>query len=71
VVAAYHVAVATKLVETISLDTQVFVATGFGFGGKSFESPKKHFASRSLARCPHETAEHFWTACEAQKHGGG
>jgi hypothetical protein len=27
----------------------VFVATGFGFGGKSFESPKKHFASGRLS----------------------
>jgi hypothetical protein len=40
--------VAAKVVETISLDTQVFVATGFGFSGKSFQALKKHFASGRL-----------------------
>jgi hypothetical protein len=41
--------VTVKVVETISLDTQVFVATGFGFSGKSFEALKKHLASGRLS----------------------
>ena len=36
------------LVETISLDTQVFVATGFGFNGKSFEALKQYLAHGRL-----------------------
>jgi hypothetical protein len=36
------------VVEHISLDTQVFVATSFGFNGKSFEALKKHLASKRL-----------------------
>jgi hypothetical protein len=36
------------IVEAVSLDTQVFVATGFGFNGKSFEALKKHLADGRL-----------------------
>lgn len=36
------------IVETISLDTQVFVATGFGFNGRSFKALRKHLASGRL-----------------------
>ena len=36
------------LAETISIDTQVFVATGFGFSSKAFQSLKNHFASGRL-----------------------
>jgi hypothetical protein len=36
------------IAETISLDTQVFVATGFGFKGTSFEALKNHLASGRL-----------------------
>jgi predicted nucleic acid-binding protein len=36
------------IVETVSLDTQVFVAFGFGFNGKSFEALKKHLADGRL-----------------------
>jgi hypothetical protein len=36
------------IVEAVSLDTQVFVATGFGFKGKSFEALKKHLADGRL-----------------------
>lgn len=39
---------AASLVEYISLDTQVFVATSFGFNGKSFEALKKHLANGRL-----------------------
>ena len=39
---------AAAIVEYISLDTQVFVATSFGFNGKSFEALKKHLASGRL-----------------------
>ncbi|HVI09024.1 MAG TPA: PIN domain-containing protein [Candidatus Binatia bacterium] len=39
---------AASIVETISIDTQVFVATGYGFTGKSFQSLKKHLASGRL-----------------------
>lgn len=35
---------AAAIVEHISLDTQVFVATSFGFNGKSLEALKKHLA---------------------------
>jgi hypothetical protein len=40
--------VTAKVVETISLDTQVFIATGFGFSGKSFQALKKHLESGRL-----------------------
>jgi hypothetical protein len=36
------------IVETVSLDTQVFVATGYGFNNKAFLSLKSHFASGRL-----------------------
>jgi len=36
------------MVEVVALDTQVFVATGFGFGGKSFQALKKHVAGGRL-----------------------
>lgn len=36
------------IVETVSLDTQVFVATGFGFNGKSFEALKQRLAEGRL-----------------------
>ncbi len=36
------------IVETLSLDTQVFVATAYGFGSKAFLSLKNHFASGRL-----------------------
>jgi len=36
------------IVEAVSLDTQVFVATGFGFNGKSFQALKKHLAEGRL-----------------------
>jgi PIN domain len=36
---------AAPIVETILLDTQVFVATGFDFNGKSFLALKSHLAS--------------------------
>ena len=39
---------AASIVETISIETQVFVATGYGFTGKSFQSLKSHFASGRL-----------------------
>ena len=39
---------AAARVETISIDTQVFVATGYGFTGKSFQSLKSHLASGRL-----------------------
>ena len=39
---------ATSIVETISIDTQVFVATGYGFTSMSFQSLKNHFASGRL-----------------------
>ena len=39
---------AGAIVETISIDTQVFVATGYGFSGKAFQSLKSHFASGRL-----------------------
>ena len=35
-------------IETISLDTQVFVATGFAFGSKTFQSLKSSIASGRL-----------------------
>jgi PIN domain len=45
----YYLAVTkVALVETISIDTQVFVATGFGFSSKAFQSLKNHFASGRL-----------------------
>jgi hypothetical protein len=44
----YYLFVAAKVVETISLDTQVFVATSFGFSGKSFQALKKHLESGRL-----------------------
>jgi hypothetical protein len=39
---------AAASVETISIDTQVFVATGYGFSGRAFQSLKSHFASGRL-----------------------
>jgi hypothetical protein len=39
---------AASRIETISIDTQVFVATGYGFTGKPFQSLKKHLASGRL-----------------------
>ena len=36
------------MVESVALDTQVFVATGFGFNGKSFQALKKHLADGRL-----------------------
>jgi hypothetical protein len=39
---------ARAIVEAISIDTQVFVATGYGFSSKSFQSLKSHFASGRL-----------------------
>ncbi len=39
---------AASIVETISIDTQVFVATGYGFTSKTFQSLKNHFASERL-----------------------
>jgi predicted nucleic acid-binding protein len=39
---------AAAIVKRISLDTQVFVATSFGFNGKSFEALKKHLATGRL-----------------------
>jgi hypothetical protein len=39
---------AASIVETISIDTQVFVATAYGFTSKSFQSLKNHFASGRL-----------------------
>jgi hypothetical protein len=36
-------------VEAISLDTQVFIATGFGFNGKSFTALKKYLANGRLS----------------------
>ena len=42
------IAMTDKFIETISLDTQVFVATGFGYGSKSFQALKGHFASGRL-----------------------
>lgn len=36
------------IVEAVSLDTQVFVATGFGFNGKSFRSLKQHIVAGRL-----------------------
>src|ERR1700722_12181584 len=38
------------IVETISIDAQVSVATGYVFTGKSFQSLKNHFASGRLKR---------------------
>ena len=38
----------TSIPETVSIDTQVFVATAFGFTGKSFEALRAHFASGRL-----------------------
>ena len=40
---------AKAIVEHISLDTQVFVATSFNFGSKVFEALKKHLATGRLA----------------------
>jgi hypothetical protein len=39
---------AVVIVETVSLDTQVFVATGYGFNNKAFLSLMSHFASGRL-----------------------
>jgi hypothetical protein len=39
---------AASIIESISIDTQVFVATGYGFTSKSFQSLKNHFASGRL-----------------------
>lgn len=36
------------IVEAVALDTQVFVATGFGFNGKSFQALKKYLAEGRL-----------------------
>ncbi|HEY2471373.1 MAG TPA: PIN domain-containing protein [Terracidiphilus sp.] len=36
------------MVEAVALDTQVFVATGFGFDGKSFQALKQHLANGRL-----------------------
>jgi len=36
------------IVEAVALDTQVFVATSFGFQGKSFQALKKHLAEGRL-----------------------
>jgi hypothetical protein len=36
------------IVETLSVDTQVFVATGFGYSSKTFKSLKHHFSSDRL-----------------------
>jgi hypothetical protein len=46
--AYYFNVAADPFVEAISLDTQVFVATGYNFSSKSFESLKSHFASGRL-----------------------
>ena len=44
----YHVQVPPHVVEYVFIDTQVFVATGFGFNGKKFRALRKHLESRRL-----------------------
>jgi hypothetical protein len=44
----YHGQVPPHVVEYVFIDTQVFVATGFGFNGKPFQALRKHLETRRL-----------------------
>lgn len=44
----YHGQVPPHVVEYVFIDTQVFVATGFGFNGKSFQALRNHLETRRL-----------------------
>lgn len=44
----YHGHVPPHVVEYVFIDTQVFVATGFGFKGKPFQALRKHLETRRL-----------------------